>query len=220
MKKIKVYTDGGCDRNPGGIGGWAVRLLDGEQAVENSGREDKTTNNRMELTAAIRALELLIDYCRDQKCEIELYTDSQYLARGMSEWIVKWQLSQWTLKDGSQVKNLDLWKHLVELEHAVGQRIDWKWVQGHAGDPNNMRVDRLVQEAIQGRVSSSTGKKGSITAPMSAPLEVKLIKQGKHPAAVSVSQKVPVSRSLRIEWQYLQQLIEDLLRAQRQGDES
>jgi ribonuclease HI len=217
---IKIYTDGGCDKNPGGTGGWAVRLQNGEEIVERSGRVEKTTNNRMEMTAAIRALELLDELnWNGRRCPVEIYTDSQYLTRGMNEWIFGWQRRNWTLKDGTPVKNADLWKRLLDLE--MKHPVTWIWVQGHAGNPENLRVDHLVQEAIRGKKATEVPR-SDLEHPEAvlAPPEVKLIRRRKQPIAVSISQKASTTRRLRIEWAHLQKLIEDLLRVQREGDES
>ena len=218
MKKIQIYTDGGCDKNPGGLGAWAVRLMDGEQAMERSGGEEQTTNNRMELTAAIQALVLAQEHlAAGPKAEIEILTDSQYLARGMNEWIAKWQLYHWTLKDGSPVKNADLWKRLLEMQKSCRHRILWTWVEGHAGDPNNMRADRMVQETMKGRQPAA----GSfLTRPSSEGIQpqLKLIRKDQKPYAVRIYQKGS-SSGIDVSWKYLQGFIEDLLRIHREGEE-
>jgi len=219
VKRIRIYTDGGCDKNPGGVGAWAVRLLDGDQAVERSGSAEKTTNNRMELTAAIRALELLKDHLPSgQAAEVEVLTDSQYLAFGMNEWIIKWQLHNWRLKDGSPVKNADLWKHLLEMNNSAGCRLKWVWVQGHAGDPNNLRVDRLVQEAIEKQRRAALAPASEVQADQLQPPQVKLLKRDKMPIGVNLFRKSSPDR-FQVSWEHLQKLIEDLLRVQREGEE-
>jgi ribonuclease HI len=137
---IEVYTDGACRGNPG-PGGWAALLMMGEHEREISGAEAHTTNNRMELTAVIRALEAL-----KRSVELRLYTDSEYVRRGITEWLPGWKARGWRTAERKPVKNQDLWQRLEEL--AAGHRIDWRWVRGHAGVPGNERVDRLANAAI------------------------------------------------------------------------
>ena len=218
MKRIKIYTDGGCDKNPGGVGAWAVRLVDGEQAVERSGGEEKTTNNRMELTAALQAIALAQEHLGDSpKAEVEILTDSQYLAMGMNEWIARWQLHNWTLKDGSPVKNTDLWKRLVEMQKASPHRILWTWVQGHSGDLNNTRADRMVQETMKGKQPATRSFHAGSSADGILP-QLKLIRKDRKPHAVRISQKGS-SFGIDVSWKYLQGFIEDLLRIHREGEE-
>jgi ribonuclease HI len=137
---VRIYTDGGCEPNPG-IGGWAAVLLFQGHVKELFGGEMDTTNNRMEMTAAIRALEAL-----KRPCKVCLYTDSKYLKQGITEWLPNWKRRNWTRKEGP-LKNEDLWRRLDMLssQHTV----TWKWVQGHAGDQYNERCDALANEAIQ-----------------------------------------------------------------------
>jgi ribonuclease HI len=137
---IEIYTDGACRGNPG-PGGWAALLQKGEREKEISGAETLTTNNRMELTAVIRALETL-----KKPVAARLYTDSEYVRRGITEWLTAWKARGWRTADRKPVKNQDLWQRLEEL--SAGHRIDWRWVPGHAGVPGNERVDRLANEAI------------------------------------------------------------------------
>lgn len=137
---IEIYTDGACRGNPG-PGGWAALLQKGEHEREISGAEALTTNNRMELTAVIRALETL-----KQPVAARLYTDSQYVRRGITEWLVAWKARGWRTADRKPVKNQDLWEQLEAL--SARHRIEWRWVPGHAGVPGNERVDRLANEAI------------------------------------------------------------------------
>ena len=137
--RVLIYTDGGCDPNPG-TGGWGVVLVHGERTKELSGGERETTNNRMELTAAIRALEALKRPCRATVC-----TDSQYVQRGITEWLPSWKRNGWKRKRGS-VKNLDLWQRLDDL--VTTHDVEWQWVRGHMGDPLNERCDELAGEAI------------------------------------------------------------------------
>jgi ribonuclease HI len=137
---IEIYTDGACRGNPG-PGGWAALLQKGAHAKEISGAETLTTNNRMELTAVIRALETL-----KKPAAARLYTDSEYVRRGITEWLSAWKARGWRTADRKPVKNQDLWQRLEEV--SARHRIDWRWVPGHAGVPGNERVDRLANEAI------------------------------------------------------------------------
>ena len=137
---IEIYTDGACRGNPG-RGGWAALLLLGEHEREISGAEEHTTNNRMELTAVIRALEAL-----KRPVQARIYTDSEYVRRGVTEWLASWKARGWRTADRKPVKNQDLWQRLDELR--AGHRIEWHWVPGRAGVPGNERVDRLANEAI------------------------------------------------------------------------
>ena len=137
---IEIYTEGACRGNPG-RGGWAALLLSGEHEREISGAEEHTTNNRMELTAVIRALEAL-----KRPVQARVYTDSEYVRRGVTEWLASWKARGWRTADRKPVKNQDLWQRLDELR--TGHRIEWHWVPGHAGVPGNERVDRLANEAI------------------------------------------------------------------------
>ncbi|MCK5922646.1 MAG: ribonuclease HI [Methylococcales bacterium] len=137
--KVIIYSDGGSDPNPG-IGGWGAILRSGSHEKVLSGNHPDTTNNRMELQAAISALQAL-----KRPCQIEFNTDSQYVRRGITEWIGKWAANDWKLKGGKPVSNADLWKNLW----AAVQRhdIEWNWVKGHAGNPLNERVDVLARQA-------------------------------------------------------------------------
>ena len=145
MKKggtVVAYTDGSCLGNPG-PGGWAALLRYGDSNKELSGSEADTTNNRMELMAAIRALESL-----KRPCRVSLTTDSQYLRRGITEWLPAWQRRGWRRSNGSPVLNVDLWQRLQRAlqEHEV----DWRWVKGHSGHSENERVDYLANMAARG----------------------------------------------------------------------
>ena len=140
MKKVTIHTDGGCDGNPG-PGGWAAVLECEGRRKEISGGEPATTNNRMELQAAISALEAL-----KEACEVEFFTDSQYVRNGISEWVKKWKAKGWMLSTKKAVKNDDLWRRLDEL--AAKHTIRWKWLKGHAGHEVNERCDRLAAAAI------------------------------------------------------------------------
>jgi len=139
---VEIYADGACKGNPG-PGGWGVLLRAGGAEKELFGGERETTNNRMELTAVIRALEAL-----KRRCRVRLYTDSQYVQKGISQWIHDWKRRGWRTADKKPVKNEDLWRHLDEL--AGGHDIEWHWVRGHAGHPENERADALANRAIGG----------------------------------------------------------------------
>lgn len=139
---VEVYADGACKGNPG-PGGWGVLLRAGGVEKELFGGERQTTNNRMELTAVIRALEAL-----KRRCRVRLYTDSQYVQKGISQWIHDWKRRGWRTADRKPVKNVDLWRRLDEL--AGGHDIEWHWVRGHAGHPENERADALANRAIGG----------------------------------------------------------------------
>jgi len=138
---VVIYTDGACRGNPG-PGGWGALLLFGGREKELVGGELHTTNNRMELTAAIQALEALTRPCR-----VELHTDSQYVRNGVSDWIHGWKKRGWLTADKKPVKNEDLWRRLDEarLRHEV----DWRWVKGHAGHAFNERADRLANRGLE-----------------------------------------------------------------------
>ncbi len=135
-KVVEIYTDGACKGNPG-IGGWGALLKYGTHEQEIFGGEKYTTNNRMELLAAIRALELLKCTCR-----VRLYTDSQYVYKGICQWLPAWKARNWKTADKKPVKNEDLWKILDQLSQK--HEIDWLWVRGHAGHIGNERADELA----------------------------------------------------------------------------
>lgn len=137
--KVIIYTDGGCDPNPG-IGGWAAVLRYGGHEKVLTGNDPDATNNRMELTAAIEALGALT-----RPTPVTLYTDSEYLRRGITEWIEGWIGRGWKRSDGKPVPNVDLWQKLIPLTET--HDIEWNWVRGHTGDPLNEKVDRLAREA-------------------------------------------------------------------------
>ncbi len=139
--KVTIYTDGACKGNPG-PGGWGAILFYGDKKKEICGGEPATTNNRMELMGAISALELL-----NRPCKVELHTDSQYVMKGIQEWIRGWKARGWKTADKSPVKNDDLWKRL----DAARERhdVDWRWVKGHAGHPLNERADALANEGLR-----------------------------------------------------------------------
>ena len=139
--EVVIYTDGACKGNPG-PGGWGVVLRAGAHVKEMHGGEPGTTNNRMELTAVIRALESLT-----RPCTVRLHTDSQYVQKGITEWIHSWKLRGWRTADKKAVKNSDLWRRLDEL--AGRHEIKWIWVKGHAGDPGNERADELANLGVE-----------------------------------------------------------------------
>jgi ribonuclease HI len=140
LPHVVIHTDGGSSPNPG-PGGWAAILSFGDREKELKGGERDTTNNRMELTAAISALEAL-----KRPCRVDLHTDSQYLRDGITSYITKWKNNGWITSDKKPVKNIDLWKR---LDAALGEhQIRWHWVKGHSGHDLNERADALVQEAI------------------------------------------------------------------------
>ncbi len=140
MNKVTIYTDGGCRGNPG-PGGWAATLQKNAHKKELFGYVVDTTNNRMELTAAVKALESL-----QRPCAVVLHTDSLYLRKGITQWISNWKRNGWKTAQRKPVKNTDLWQQLECV--ASPHQIDWFWVKGHAGDSGNERVDQLVNLAI------------------------------------------------------------------------
>jgi ribonuclease HI len=140
MSSIEIYTDGACRGNPG-PGGWAALLRSGEHEREISGAETMTTNNRMELTAVIRALEALKRPVRG-----DIYTDSQYVRQGVLEWLASWKKRGWKTADRKPVKNQDLWQELDLLQQK--HDLQWHWVKGHSGHVENERVDALANRAI------------------------------------------------------------------------
>jgi ribonuclease HI len=138
---VIVYTDGACSPNPG-TGGWAAILISGSRERELKGGESFTTNNRMELMAAIAALEALT-----RPCLVDIHTDSQYLRNGIKSWINQWKRNGWRTADRKPVRNVDLWQRLDAL--LVRHRVRWHWVRGHAGDVRNERADRLAREGLE-----------------------------------------------------------------------
>lgn len=141
MKHVQIHTDGACIGNPG-PGGWGALLRHGQVERELSGSDPDTTNNRMELLAAIMALEAL-----DRPCEVELHTDSQYVQKGIGEWLPNWLRRNWKTAGGDPVKNQDLWLRL--LEASSRHQVKWHWVKGHAGHVENERVDVLARAAAE-----------------------------------------------------------------------
>ena len=141
MRKVTIHSDGACRGNPG-PGGWAATLNYGIRHKEISGGVPATTNNRMELQAAIEALSAL-----KEPCEVEFYTDSEYLKNGMSSWLTKWKQNGWKTKSKKSVKNGDLWRKLDSL--ASQHKVDWHWLRGHSGYPGNERCDQLANMEIK-----------------------------------------------------------------------
>jgi ribonuclease HI len=139
--KVVIFTDGACSGNPG-RGGYGAILVAGDRRKEIKGGEAKTTNNRMELMAAIAALEAL-----NRPCAVELHTDSQYLRLGITQWLANWKRNGWRTAARQPVKNDDLWKRLDEA--ARRHQIDWRWVRGHAGHDENERADALAREGLR-----------------------------------------------------------------------
>ncbi len=140
MDKIKIYTDGACKGNPG-VGGWGALLIAGKHEKELFGGEKETTNNRMELMAVIQALGAL-----KRPCHIDLHTDSQYVLKGITEWMDGWKAKGWKTASKAPVKNVDLWQ---ELDAACRlHQIQWIWVKGHAGDAGNERADALANRGV------------------------------------------------------------------------
>jgi ribonuclease HI len=140
LKTITIHTDGACEGNPG-PGGWGAILRYGDHVRELAGGEPATTNNRMELQAAISALAAL-----KEECEVVLFTDSEYLRQGITEWLPRWRANNWRTVDRKPVKNEDLWRQLYET--ASSHRVTWKWLKGHAGHAQNERCDQLAREEV------------------------------------------------------------------------
>jgi ribonuclease HI len=144
---VEIYADGACKGNPG-VGGWGVLLLSGGKSRELHGGEAATTNNRMEMTAVIRALEALPAGSR-----VRIHTDSQYVQLGISQWIHAWKKRGWRTADKKPVKNEDLWRRIEEL---AGQHVvEWLWVRGHDGNPGNERADELANQGVQQVMSNA-----------------------------------------------------------------
>ena len=139
-KRVEIYTDGACSGNPG-PGGWGSVLLYNGHRRELSGGERQTTNNRMELMAVIQALEVL-----KRPCDVTLHTDSTYVMKGMTEWLENWKRRNWRTADKKPVKNVELWQRLEKAIHR--HDVQWRWVRGHSGVPENERADELARRAI------------------------------------------------------------------------
>jgi ribonuclease HI len=144
LNKIVIYTDGACKGNPG-PGGWGalLRAADGAEK-ELFGGQLETTNNRMEMVAVIEALSAL-----KRPCHVILFVDSQYVLKGMTEWLHGWKAKGWRTAAKQPVKNVDLWQRLDALVHQSEHRIEWQWVKGHAGDPGNERADALANRGVE-----------------------------------------------------------------------
>ncbi len=142
MNPIDIYTDGACKGNPG-PGGWGVLLKSGATEKELFGGEPLTTNNRMELLAVIEALSAL-----KRPCHVTLYLDSEYVRKGITEWISGWKARGWRTAAKQPVKNVDLWQRLDAVVSGNGHVIQWRWVKGHAGDPGNERADALANRGV------------------------------------------------------------------------
>lgn len=143
MNTVEIYTDGACKGNPG-PGGWGVLLKSGGVEKELFGGERETTNNRMEMLAVIMALESL-----KRPCHVVLHADSQYVLKGITEWLAGWKARGWKTAAKQPVKNVDLWQRLDALVSGAGHRIDWRWVKGHDGDPGNERADMLANRGVE-----------------------------------------------------------------------
>jgi len=140
---VEIFTDGGCIPNPG-RGAWAVILVYGDKEKILTGYDENTTNNRMELKAAIEGLKAL-----KKRCKVVIYTDSEYLKKGMSEWLKSWVEKGWKTNSGT-VKNIDLWNELAELVEK--HEVTWEWIKGHSQHPQNERCDKLVKDIIKNKI--------------------------------------------------------------------
>ncbi len=141
MKQLEIFTDGACKGNPG-PGGWGAVIRYGKHEKEISGGDTDTTNNRMELSATIQALKILIE-----PCEVKLHTDSRYVIDGITKWIHGWQRNGWKNASKQPVSNVDLWHDLIEA--TARHQVEWIWVKGHNGHPENERADRLASDAAE-----------------------------------------------------------------------
>ncbi|WP_295497137.1 ribonuclease HI [Sphingorhabdus sp. EL138] len=141
MKQLEVFTDGACKGNPG-PGGWGAVIRYGKHEKEISGGDPDTTNNRMELSAAIQALKILIE-----PCHVKLHTDSKYVLDGITKWIHGWQRNGWKNASKQPVRNADLWRDLIDA--VARHQVEWIWVKGHNGHPENERADRLASDAAE-----------------------------------------------------------------------
>jgi len=142
LNEVVIYTDGACKGNPG-PGGWGAWLKSGATEKDLFGGELNTTNNRMELTAVIEGLAAL-----KRPCKVLLYLDSQYVRKGITEWIRGWKAKGWVTASKEPVKNVELWKRLDKLVNEGGHQIEWRWVKGHSGDPGNERADMLANKGV------------------------------------------------------------------------
>lgn len=141
MKQVTLYADGACSRNPG-PGGWAAILIYGEKVKKLSGFQQDSTNNIMELTAVIEGMKAL-----KEKCEIDIFTDSKYIVDAVSEWLPNWQRNGWKTSAGKPVKNVELWREIVELKGF--HKIKWNWIKGHDGNLYNEECDVMAKEQIE-----------------------------------------------------------------------
>ena len=141
MKKVEIFTDGACKGNPG-PGGWGAVVRYGKHEKEISGNDPDTTNNRMEMTAAIRALNLLVE-----PCAVTLHTDSKYVLDGITKWVEGWKRNGWKNASMQPVRNADLWHELIEA--VARHKVEWVWVKGHNGHEENERADRLASDAAE-----------------------------------------------------------------------
>lgn len=149
IASVVMYADGACKGNPG-PGGWGIYLQSGDHVKELYGGELNTTNNRMELTAVIEGLNAL-----KKRCSIDVYTDSQYVRKGVLEWMPKWKLNGWKTSDKKPVKNSDLWQTLDEA--SVRHLVRWHWVKGHSGNPGNEKADALANLGVEKAMTSKVG---------------------------------------------------------------
>lgn len=158
-ERVAIWTDGACSGNPG-PGGWGAILVYGANSKELSGGDAATTNNRMELMAAIQALEALT-----RPCDVDLYTDSAYLKGGITSWLAGWKRNGWKTADRKPVKNVELWQRLEEA--ASSHHIQWHWVKGHANDEMNERADELARQGMRpfliGRAARATSRLKDVT---------------------------------------------------------
>jgi len=145
VNHVTIYTDGACKGNPG-PGGWGVLLRSGQVEKELWGGDPETTNNRMEMQAVVEALTAL-----KRPCRVTLYLDSEYVRKGITEWLPGWKARGWRTASRQPVKNADLWQRLDTLVQTTGHQIDWRWVRGHAGDPGNERADALANRGVPER---------------------------------------------------------------------
>ena len=151
MNQVEIHTDGACKGNPG-PGGWGALLKSSGTEKELFGGELGTTNNRMELTAVIEALASL-----KRPCDVTLFLDSEYVRKGITEWISGWKARGWRTAAKQPVKNVELWQKLDALVAGAGHQIDWRWVKGHSGDPGNERADALANKGVDLALGRGTG---------------------------------------------------------------